>query len=106
MSNSRTTTMTNNNEGQIFIDWTQVSDKAIKYDTNDKEETMKAKAKERKQETEWAEAERVKWEAKEKKACKEEEKCKAKKGGEARAGDSSSEASGEVRKMVMDPVGV
>ncbi|KIN93565.1 hypothetical protein M404DRAFT_35989 [Pisolithus tinctorius Marx 270] len=49
MSDSRPISMTGNNkEGLAVVDWTQVSDDAIRYDTNDKEETMRAKAKERK----------------------------------------------------------
>ncbi|KIN94634.1 hypothetical protein M404DRAFT_34857 [Pisolithus tinctorius Marx 270] len=35
-------------EGQVMIDWTQVSEDTIKYDTDNEEETMRAKAKERK----------------------------------------------------------
>ncbi|KIN94582.1 hypothetical protein M404DRAFT_34924 [Pisolithus tinctorius Marx 270] len=108
MSDSRPINTTdNNNEGQAIIDWTQVSEDAIKYDTNDKEETMRAKAKERKQckvaeqaqreeqarleaeraererveaeraERERAEAERAEREAEEKKVCKEEERWEA-----------------------------
>ncbi|KIO00007.1 hypothetical protein M404DRAFT_29836 [Pisolithus tinctorius Marx 270] len=49
MSESRLISMTGNNEeGPALVDWTQVSDDAIQYDTNDEEETMRAKAKERK----------------------------------------------------------
>ncbi|KIN94062.1 hypothetical protein M404DRAFT_35434 [Pisolithus tinctorius Marx 270] len=49
MSESRPITATDkNNEGRVVVDWTQVSDDAIRYDTDDKEEVMKAKSKERK----------------------------------------------------------
>ncbi|KIO02721.1 hypothetical protein M404DRAFT_27633 [Pisolithus tinctorius Marx 270] len=114
MSESRLTTMIdNNNKGQVVINWTQVSDDAIRYETDDEEEMMRAKAKERKRVArEQAEAKRIAWEAEEERACEEEERCKAeeereaeqrhkaKEGDEARA--SSSEAAG-VKKVVMDP---
>ncbi|KIO00331.1 hypothetical protein M404DRAFT_29708 [Pisolithus tinctorius Marx 270] len=112
---------------QVVINWTQVLDNAIKYDTDDKEEMMRAKAKERKwckvaeqawwEEQAQLEAERVEREqieaerlasereAKEKEMHKEEErheaecKCKAKAG----TGAGISKAMGEVKRVVMDP---
>ncbi|KAI6155353.1 hypothetical protein BKA82DRAFT_17868 [Pisolithus tinctorius] len=49
MSDSRLiVTANNNNEGQAIIDWTQVPDNKIRYNTDDEEEVMKAKSKERK----------------------------------------------------------
>ncbi|KIN94546.1 hypothetical protein M404DRAFT_34939 [Pisolithus tinctorius Marx 270] len=108
MSASRPITMTDDtSEGQVVTDWTQVSDDAIRYDTDDEEETMRAKAKERKRrkaaEQAWreeqarleaeraareqdeaeraarerAEAERIVREAEEQRAREEEEKCRA-----------------------------
>ncbi|KIO09265.1 hypothetical protein M404DRAFT_22458 [Pisolithus tinctorius Marx 270] len=127
MSDSRLITTTdNNNEGWVIIDWTQVSDDAIQYDTDNEEETMRAKeqqawleaerverekAKAERAEQEGAEAKRAEREAKEKKACEEEErweaKCKHKaeagKGDEASTGGTSGEAGGEVKRVVMDP---
>ncbi|KIO10106.1 hypothetical protein M404DRAFT_21781 [Pisolithus tinctorius Marx 270] len=83
MSDLRPTMMTDNiSEGQIIVNWTQVLDDAIKYDTDNKEEMMKVK--------------RTEWEAKERRVHEEEEKHKAK------AGAGGSEA-GEVKKEVMDP---
>ncbi|KIN93285.1 hypothetical protein M404DRAFT_36222, partial [Pisolithus tinctorius Marx 270] len=38
----------NDDEGRVVIDWTQLPDDDIRYDTDDEEEVMKAKAKERK----------------------------------------------------------
>ncbi|KIN96388.1 hypothetical protein M404DRAFT_33273 [Pisolithus tinctorius Marx 270] len=116
MSDSRPITRTNNNdEGQVIVDWTQVLDNAIWYNTNNEEEVMKSKLKERKRQkrvererakAERAEAKKAVQEAKEKRVHKEEErqeakcKCKAKagKGDEASAG-----ARGEVKRVVMDP---
>ncbi|KIN92961.1 hypothetical protein M404DRAFT_36533 [Pisolithus tinctorius Marx 270] len=92
-----TTTANNNSEGQAMIDWTQVSDDAIKYDTDNEEEMMRAKAKERKwhkvaEQAQWeeqaqleakraerekAKAERAAQEAEQERAHKEEEKCRA-----------------------------
>ncbi|KIO04372.1 hypothetical protein M404DRAFT_26232 [Pisolithus tinctorius Marx 270] len=100
-----------------MIDWTKVSDDAIKYDTNGEEEMMRAKAKERKRckvaeqaqqeeqaqleaervERERVEAERAAHEAKEKRVHEDEERCKAKEEREA------NETRGEVKKVVMDP---
>ncbi|KIO05556.1 hypothetical protein M404DRAFT_25271 [Pisolithus tinctorius Marx 270] len=89
MSNSRLIIATdNNNEGCAIIDWTQVPNDEIRYDTDDKEEVMKAKLKERKrhkaaeqaqqEEQAWLEAKRVAREqAKAERA--EREKAKAKK---------------------------
>ncbi|KIO15008.1 hypothetical protein M404DRAFT_17858 [Pisolithus tinctorius Marx 270] len=48
MSDSRLTIMIDSDKGQVPINWTQVLDDAIKYDTNNEEEMMRAKAKERK----------------------------------------------------------
>ncbi|KIN96779.1 hypothetical protein M404DRAFT_33002 [Pisolithus tinctorius Marx 270] len=115
MSDSRPITTTDNNsEGQVMVDWTQVLDDAIKYDTNNEEETMRAKAKERKwckaakqawwEEQAWLEAERVERERveakREEKEAEQKHKAKAEKGDEAGAG--SSEAAG-VEKVVMEP---
>ncbi|KIN98030.1 hypothetical protein M404DRAFT_31725 [Pisolithus tinctorius Marx 270] len=128
MSASRPITTTNNNsEDWVMIDWTQVLDNAIQYNTDEEEEEMKAKSKERKwqkvaeqaqcKEQVWLEAERVVWEkaeaeraewerakaeraereAKEKKACEEEERW------EAKCKCKGDEARGEVKKVVMDP---
>ncbi|KIN95998.1 hypothetical protein M404DRAFT_33652 [Pisolithus tinctorius Marx 270] len=98
MSTSRpTTTADNNSEGQAMVNWTQVLDDAIKYNTDDEQEMMRAKAKERKQckweeqarleakraEREKAEAERAVWEAEQERACEEEEKHRAKEEKEA-----------------------
>ncbi|KIO00524.1 hypothetical protein M404DRAFT_29442 [Pisolithus tinctorius Marx 270] len=129
MSNSRPiVTANNNNKGQVIIDWAQVPDDNIRYDTDDEEEVMRVKAKERKRqkvaeqawqeeqawleakraEREKAEAKRAAWEAKEERACKEEEKCRAEEEKEAKqkckakAGAGGSET-GEVKKVVMDP---
>ncbi|KIO05722.1 hypothetical protein M404DRAFT_25033 [Pisolithus tinctorius Marx 270] len=128
MSTSRpTTTANNNSEGWAMIDWTQVFDDAIKYDTNDKEEMMRAKAKERKwhkvaeqawwEEQAWLEAKRVErekaeakraaWEAKQERAhekcrAKEEKEAERKCKAEAKAGAGGSKAS-EVKKVIMDP---
>ncbi|KIO07376.1 hypothetical protein M404DRAFT_23858 [Pisolithus tinctorius Marx 270] len=133
MSNSRLIAVTDNDdEGQVIIDWTQLPDDDIRYDTNDKEEVMKAKAKERKRrkaaeqawqeeqaqleakraererieaeraEKEKAEAEKAEREAKEKRVCEEEEKREAECKRKAEAGKSD-EAGGEVKKVVMDP---
>ncbi|KIO02939.1 hypothetical protein M404DRAFT_27564 [Pisolithus tinctorius Marx 270] len=111
MSKSRPITMTDkNDEGWVVVDWTQVSDDAIRYDTDDEEEVMKAKSKERKRrkrverekieakraEKEKAEAEKAVQEAEERRACEEEERQEAKHRCKAEAG-------GEVKKVVMDP---
>ncbi|KIN95085.1 hypothetical protein M404DRAFT_34474 [Pisolithus tinctorius Marx 270] len=108
------TTTDNNNKGQVVINWTQVSDDAIQYDTDDKE-TMMAKAKERmwckaaeqawqeeqaQLEAERVERERAAHEAKEERAHEEERRHRSKEEREAKAG--SSEAAG-VKKVVMDP---
>ncbi|KIO07391.1 hypothetical protein M404DRAFT_23887 [Pisolithus tinctorius Marx 270] len=129
MSDSRLIDTTdNNNEGQAVINWTQVSEDAIKYDTDDEEEMMRAKAKERKQhkaaeqaqqeeqarleaeraKRERAEAKRAAWEAEEERACEEEGKRRAKKEKEAKQkrkaeAGKGDEAGGEVKKVVMDP---
>ncbi|KIN97930.1 hypothetical protein M404DRAFT_31865 [Pisolithus tinctorius Marx 270] len=120
MSESRLITATDkNDEGLVIVDWTQVSDDTIQYDTDNEEEVMKAKSKERKRvEREWIEAERAErekakakkaaQEAEERRVCKEEErqeaerKHKAEAGKGDEAGASGSEAS-EVKKVVMDP---
>ncbi|KIN96851.1 hypothetical protein M404DRAFT_32908 [Pisolithus tinctorius Marx 270] len=83
MSDSRLIITTgNNNEGHAIVNWSQVPDDEIRYDTDDEEEVMKAKSKERKrqkaaeqaqqEEQAWLEAERVVREkAKAKKAAQE-----------------------------------
>ncbi|KIO06798.1 hypothetical protein M404DRAFT_24478 [Pisolithus tinctorius Marx 270] len=117
MSDSRPIAVTDNDdEGRVIIDWTQVPNDDIRYDTDNEEEVMKAKVKERKRqkvaEQAWreeqaqleakrvvrekaeaektvqerAEAKRAEREAKEKKACKEEEKREAERKRKARAG--------------------
>ncbi|KIO08657.1 hypothetical protein M404DRAFT_22506 [Pisolithus tinctorius Marx 270] len=121
MSDSRPITTTdNNNKGQVIIDWTQVPDDDIRYDTDNEEEEQawleakkaeREKAKAERAERVRAEAERAPWEATEIRVHKEEErqeaehKCQAeaRKGSEARAGASSSEAGDEVKKVVMNP---
>ncbi|KIO00585.1 hypothetical protein M404DRAFT_29519 [Pisolithus tinctorius Marx 270] len=97
----------NNSEGRVVVDWAQVPDDDIRYDTDNEEEVMRVKAKERKrrkaaeqarqEEQAWLEAERVareqaeaeravqeraeakraEREAEEKKVCEEEEKWEA-----------------------------
>ncbi|KAI6144567.1 hypothetical protein BKA82DRAFT_27526 [Pisolithus tinctorius] len=60
MSDSRPIAATDNDdEGRVIIDWTQLPDDDIRYDTDDKEEVMKAKAKERKRQKV---AEQARWE--------------------------------------------
>ncbi|KIO01297.1 hypothetical protein M404DRAFT_28837 [Pisolithus tinctorius Marx 270] len=69
MSDSRPIDAANNSEGQVVVDWAQVPDDNIRYDTDDEEEVMRAKAKERKRrkaaeqarrvEQAWLEAERA-----------------------------------------------
>ncbi|KIO14772.1 hypothetical protein M404DRAFT_17627 [Pisolithus tinctorius Marx 270] len=129
MSESRPISMTGNDDkGRVVVNWTQVADDAIRYDTDDEEEVMKAKVKERKRRKaaeqaqqeeqarleaervarEQAEAERIVREAKEQRAHKEEEKCRAEEEKEAERkhkaeADKGDEARGEVRKVVMDP---
>ncbi|KIN96546.1 hypothetical protein M404DRAFT_33152 [Pisolithus tinctorius Marx 270] len=86
--------------------------------TNDEEEVMKAKLKERKRaEREWIEAKRAErekakaekavWEAEERRVCEEEERQEAEaeagKSDEAGTGGASGEAGGEVKRVVMDP---
>ncbi|KIN99099.1 hypothetical protein M404DRAFT_30719 [Pisolithus tinctorius Marx 270] len=108
MSASRLITTTDDNsEGWVMINWTQVSEDAIKYDTDD-EETMRAKLEAKRAVRERAKAERAEREAEEKEVCKEEErqeakhkhKAKAGKGDEASTGGSET---GKVKKVVMDP---
>ncbi|KIO11373.1 hypothetical protein M404DRAFT_20820 [Pisolithus tinctorius Marx 270] len=105
MSDSRPIAATDNDdEGWVVIDWTQLPDDDIRYDTDDEEEVMKAKAKERKRrkaaEQAWqeeqarleakraarekAKTERIAQEAKEQRVCEEEERCKAKEEREAK----------------------
>ncbi|KIO10209.1 hypothetical protein M404DRAFT_21878 [Pisolithus tinctorius Marx 270] len=109
-----------------------VSEDAIKYDTNEEEETMRAKAKERKRrkaaeqarreeqarleaervvreqaeaeraEREKAEAEKAAWEAEERRVREEEERWEAERRHKAETGKGD-EAGGEVKKVVMDP---
>ncbi|KIO03852.1 hypothetical protein M404DRAFT_26827 [Pisolithus tinctorius Marx 270] len=60
MSDSRPIAATDNDdEGRVVVDWTQLPDDDIRYDTDDKEEVMKAKAKERKRRKA---AEQARWE--------------------------------------------
>ncbi|KIN98933.1 hypothetical protein M404DRAFT_30900 [Pisolithus tinctorius Marx 270] len=129
MSELRLISMTDNNDkGKVIIDWTQVLDDAIRYDTNNEEEVMKAKSKERKRqkaaeqawqeeqtqleakrvEREKAEAERAEQEAEETRVHEDEERCKAKEEREAKQrhkakASKGDEAGGEVKKVVMDP---
>ncbi|KIN94164.1 hypothetical protein M404DRAFT_35309 [Pisolithus tinctorius Marx 270] len=107
MSDSRLIDAANNSEGRVVVNWAQVPDDDIRYDTDDEEEVMRAKAKERKrrkaaeqaqlEEQAWleaeraareqaeaeravrerAEAKRTEREAEEKKVCEEEEKREA-----------------------------
>ncbi|KIN94653.1 hypothetical protein M404DRAFT_34819 [Pisolithus tinctorius Marx 270] len=121
----------NNNDGYAIINWTQVPNDEIRYDTDDEEEVMKAKLKERKRqkaaeqaqqeeqawleakrvEREWIEAERAERERVKAKACEKEErweaehkhKAKASKGDEAGTGATGGEDRGEVKRVVMDP---
>ncbi|KIN95088.1 hypothetical protein M404DRAFT_34479 [Pisolithus tinctorius Marx 270] len=97
MSDSRPITATDNDdEGQVVIDWTQLPDDDIRYDTDDEEEVMKEEQAQLEAERvvrEKAETERIAWEA-------EEQRAEAGKGDEARA--DGSEAS-KVKKVVMDP---
>ncbi|KIO14691.1 hypothetical protein M404DRAFT_17544 [Pisolithus tinctorius Marx 270] len=99
----------NNNEGQVMVDWAQVPDDDIRYDTDDKEEVMRWEEQAwLEAEREKAEAERIVQEAEEQRAHKEEErqeaecKCKAEVGKGSEAG-ASGEARGEVKWVVMDP---
>ncbi|KIO01898.1 hypothetical protein M404DRAFT_28154 [Pisolithus tinctorius Marx 270] len=123
MSDPRPITATDkNDEGRVVVDWTQVLDDAIRYDTDDEEEVMKAKLKERKrrkaaeqawreEQAEKAEAEKAAREAEERRAHEEEErreaerkrKAEASKSDEAGAGGASGEPGGEVKRIVMDP---
>ncbi|KIN97786.1 hypothetical protein M404DRAFT_31996 [Pisolithus tinctorius Marx 270] len=121
MSKSRLISVTdNNNKGQVIIDWTQVLDDAIRYDTNNEEEEEQAWLEAKRAEREKAKAERAEQEAEEKRACRDEERCKveeereaekrhkakeereAKQRHKAKAGKGD-EAGGEVKKVVMDP---
>ncbi|KIO01406.1 hypothetical protein M404DRAFT_28709 [Pisolithus tinctorius Marx 270] len=104
----------NNDEGWVVIDWTQMPDDDIRYDTDDEEEVMKAKAKERKrrkaaeqawqEEQAWLEAEaheeEEKRRAEEEKEAEHKHKAEAMKGDEAGAGSSET---AKVKKVVMDP---
>ncbi|KIO05404.1 hypothetical protein M404DRAFT_25531 [Pisolithus tinctorius Marx 270] len=129
MSDSRPIAVTDNDdEGWVVIDWTQLPDDDIRYDTNNEEEVMKAKAKERKRrkaaEQAWreeqarleaeraarekAEAERIAQEAKEQRVREEEERRRAEEEKEAERkckakANKGDEARGEVKKVVMDP---
>ncbi|KIN97972.1 hypothetical protein M404DRAFT_31803 [Pisolithus tinctorius Marx 270] len=100
MSDSRPISTTGNNEeGRVIVDWTQVLDDAIRYNTDDEEETM------RRVEREWIEtkrAEKAAQEAEERRACEEEERWEAECRHKAEAGKGD-EAGGEVKKVVMDP---
>ncbi|KAI6148796.1 hypothetical protein BKA82DRAFT_22512 [Pisolithus tinctorius] len=112
MSKSRPITVTDKNDkGWVVIDWTQVSDDAIQYDTNDEEEEEQAWLEAKRVEREQIEAEKAVWEAEERRVCEEEErqeaeckhKAKAGKSDEASTGGASGEAGGEVKRVVMDP---
>ncbi|KAI6144185.1 hypothetical protein BKA82DRAFT_4358630 [Pisolithus tinctorius] len=95
MSESRLISTTgNNDEGWVIVDWTQVSDDAIRYNTDDKEEMMRVWLEGKRAAREKAEAERAEWEAKEKREAEQRHKAKA---------DDGDEARGEVKKVVMDP---
>ncbi|KIO03583.1 hypothetical protein M404DRAFT_26892 [Pisolithus tinctorius Marx 270] len=127
MSDSRPIAATDkNDEGQVVVDWTQVSDDAIRYDTDDEEEVMKAKSKERKRrkaaeqarreeqarleaervererieaeraEREKAEAEKAVREAKERRVREEEERREAERKRKAEAGKSDEAGAGGV----------
>ncbi|KIN96357.1 hypothetical protein M404DRAFT_33330 [Pisolithus tinctorius Marx 270] len=98
---------------------TSVLDDAIRYDTDNEEEheeqvwleaerVAREQAEAERAEQERVEAERIAQEAEEKRACKEEEKCKAEEEKEAERKckaktGKSSEARGEVKRVVMDP---
>ncbi|KIO07272.1 hypothetical protein M404DRAFT_23734 [Pisolithus tinctorius Marx 270] len=114
MSDSRLTIAANNNDKGRVVDWAQVPDDNIWYNTDDEEEVMRVKAKERKRrkaaeqawaEKEKAEAKKAEQEAEEKRVHEEEEKREAEAGksDEASAGGASGEAGGEVKRVVMDP---
>ncbi|KIO06742.1 hypothetical protein M404DRAFT_24433 [Pisolithus tinctorius Marx 270] len=115
MSNSRPIAATDNDdEGRVVIDWTKLPDDDIRYDTDDEEEVMKAKAKERKR-RKAAEQAQVAREAEEKRVHEEEErrraeeekeaerKRKAETGKSSEAGADGNETASEVKKVVMDP---
>ncbi|KIN99750.1 hypothetical protein M404DRAFT_30213 [Pisolithus tinctorius Marx 270] len=108
------TTTDKNDKGQVIIDWTQVSDNTIQYDTDDEEEAKRAEREQieaERAEREKAKAKKAVQEAKERRVCKEEErweaehkhKAEAGKSDEASAGGISGEAGGEVKRVVMDP---
>ncbi|KIO12127.1 hypothetical protein M404DRAFT_19976 [Pisolithus tinctorius Marx 270] len=129
MSDSRPTVAANNNDEGRVVDWAQVPDDDIRYDTDEEEEVMRAKVKERKRrkaaeqarreeqapleaeraERERIEAEKAEREAEEKRVRKEEEKREAErkrkaeagKSDEAGAGGASGEAGGEVKRVVV-----
>ncbi|KIN96571.1 hypothetical protein M404DRAFT_33066 [Pisolithus tinctorius Marx 270] len=115
MSESRPITVTDkNDEGWVVIDWTQVSDDAIRYDTDNEEEAERVEREwieAKRAEREKAKAEKAAQEAEERRVHEEEErweaehKCKAKAGksDEAGTGGTSGEAGGEVKRVVMDP---
>ncbi|KIN93489.1 hypothetical protein M404DRAFT_35846 [Pisolithus tinctorius Marx 270] len=101
----------NNNEGCAIVDWTQVPNDEIRYDTDNEEEEEQVWLEAERAEREQIEAKRAERERVKAKACEEEErweakhKCKAEagKGDEASAGGTSGEAGGEVKRVVMDP---
>ncbi|KIO14773.1 hypothetical protein M404DRAFT_17629 [Pisolithus tinctorius Marx 270] len=113
MSNLGPITVTDNdNEGWVIIDWTQVPDDDIRYDTDDEEEQAwweeQARLEAERVAREQAEAERIAWEAEEQRAHEEEEKCRAEEEKETKwkhkaEADKGDEARGEVKKVVMDP---
>ncbi|KIO14024.1 hypothetical protein M404DRAFT_18279 [Pisolithus tinctorius Marx 270] len=106
MSELKPITMTGNNDkGWVVINWTQVLDDAIRYNTDEEEEAWleaeraeREKAKAERAERERAEAEKAAREAEEKRVCKEEERQEAKAGKGSKA-----RARGEVIQVVMDP---
>ncbi|KIO03943.1 hypothetical protein M404DRAFT_26569 [Pisolithus tinctorius Marx 270] len=119
MSDSRPIDATdNNNKGRVIIDWAQVPDDDIRYDTDDEEEARleaervaREQAEAERAARERAEAKRAEREAEEKRVHEEEEKREAEhkrkaeagKSDEAGAGGASGEAGGEVKRVVMDP---
>ncbi|KIO02715.1 hypothetical protein M404DRAFT_27616 [Pisolithus tinctorius Marx 270] len=74
MSELRPIAVTDNDKGQVVVDWTQVPDNTIRYDTDDEEEVMKVQLEAERAERERVEAKRIVWEAKEQRAHEEEER--------------------------------
>ncbi|KIN98413.1 hypothetical protein M404DRAFT_31417 [Pisolithus tinctorius Marx 270] len=90
MSDSRPIdTANNNNKGRVIVDWAQVPDDDIRYDTDNEEEVMRAKEEQaqleaKRAEREKAEAKRAAWEAEEERVRKEGEKHRAEEEKEAK----------------------